>query len=65
MIGPALVETGLTPAECEARARALREEGRRLLAEQERIAHELRNRVWPQASAYEAIALVMRKGGNR
>lgn len=45
----------------EAHAAALREEGRRLIAEQARIAADLRNRVWPQASAYEAMALVMRK----
>lgn len=51
----------LSSAECEHRARALREEGRRLLAEQARITADLRERVWPQASAYEALALVMRK----
>lgn len=53
--------TELSPAECAARAKALREEGRRLLAEQSRISADLRNRVWPQASAYETLALLMRE----
>lgn len=42
-------------------ARLLREEGRALIAEQDRIRRDLRDRVWPQASAYEALALLVRK----